>query len=79
MTPEKYMRLPYTYCLIWDEKSRTWAGKILEFPGCIAQGKTGPETLKSLYRVALSWIAAALDLGQTIPAAVASIPPKPKP
>jgi predicted RNase H-like HicB family nuclease len=66
MTPEEYMNRPYTYCLVYDSESKTWTGKIKEFPGCIAQGD-GWEIIFMLRRAALDWIAAALELGQEIP------------
>lgn len=66
MTPEEYMELPYTYCLLWDSESRTWSGKIKEFPGCFAQGD-GWEIVFKLRRAARDWIAAAQGLGQKIP------------
>lgn len=66
MTPEEYLRKPYTYCLTWDEESQTWAGKVLEFPGCFAQGDAWT-IIWNLKRAARDWIAAALDLGQEIP------------
>lgn len=67
MTPEEYLKRPYTYCLIWDEGSKTWTGTIKEFPGCITQTGIGEDALERLYWAALDWIAAALDLGQKIP------------
>jgi hypothetical protein len=27
MTPEEYIKRPYTYTLIWDEESQLWFGK----------------------------------------------------
>jgi predicted RNase H-like HicB family nuclease len=66
MTPEQYLELPYTYCLVWNQESKTWTGTIKELPGCIAQGYTA-EILDNLWYAALDWISAALDLGQKIP------------
>ncbi len=66
MTPEKYLKRPYTYCLVWDEESQTWFGKIKEFLGCFAQSDA-KDILRSLSLAAEDWIAAALELGQEIP------------
>lgn len=67
MTPEDYLKLPYTYILVWDEDTQTWAGKVKELPGCFAQGDSW-EIMWILRFAARDWIAAALDLGQEIPA-----------
>jgi predicted RNase H-like HicB family nuclease len=65
--PEEYLKRPYHYILVWDEESQTWAGKVKELPGCLAQGESWAFTMVRLRSAALDWIAAALDLGQEIP------------
>jgi predicted RNase H-like HicB family nuclease len=67
MTPEEHLKKPYTYCLVWDEESRTWTGTIKEFPGCITQQDRLLECLMGLRQAAKDWIAAAQNLGQEIP------------
>ena len=67
MTPEEYLKRPYTYCLVWDEETETYTGLIKEFPGCLSQGDSVLSTMVSLNDAALDWIAAAQDLGQAIP------------
>lgn len=67
------LRKPYTRALIPDEESGTVTARILEFPGCIAQGATAPEALERLEAAAESWIEAALEMGQEIPAPAAVI------
>ncbi len=67
LSPEEYLRLPYTRKIIPDEESGTYSAEIDEFPGCIAQGDTAKEAYEKLEEVAKSWIGAALDLGQEIP------------
>jgi len=67
LSPEEYLRLPYTRKIIPDEESGTYSAEIDEFPGCIAQGDTAKEAYEKLEEVAVSWIGAALDLGQEIP------------
>lgn len=67
LSPEEYLRLPYTRKIIPDEESGTYSAEIEEFPGCISQGDTAIEAYEKLEEVAVSWIEAALDLEQEIP------------
>ena len=64
---QEYRREPYARILIPDELGG-YSAEILEFPGCFAQGETADETMQALDRAAESWIKAALDQGQEIPA-----------
>lgn len=66
-SPEEYLKEPYTRLIIPDEESG-FTAQILEFPGCVAEGDTVEEAYAGLERAAASWIEAALDLGQDIPA-----------
>jgi antitoxin HicB len=66
-SPEEYLKKPYSRVVIPDEESNTYTAQILEFPGCITEGKTPQEAYERLEEVALSWIEAALDMGQDIP------------
>lgn len=65
MTPREYLKLPYSYCFVYD--NGTYIGYVLEFPGCITEGAGLEETWIALHGAAYSWIEAALDLGQEIP------------
>lgn len=67
MTPEEFLRRPYTRALIPDTESGTFAAMIPEFPGCISQGDSPQEAYARLHEAALAWIEAAQDLGQPIP------------
>ncbi len=67
MTPEEFLRRPYTRVLIPDTESGTFAAMIPEFPGCISQGDSPQEAYARLHEAALAWIEAAQDLGQPIP------------
>lgn len=67
MTPEEFLRRPYTRVLIPDTESGTFAAMIPEFPGCITQGDSPDEAYARLHEAALAWIEAAQDLGQSIP------------
>ena len=66
-SPSEYLKKPYSRVVIPDEESGTYTAQILEFPGCITEGKTPQEAYERLEDVALSWIEAALDMGQDIP------------
>jgi len=66
-SPNGYLKKPYLRVVIPDEESGTYTAQILEFPGCITEGKTPQEAYERLEDVALSWIEAALDMGQDIP------------
>ncbi|MBI2902124.1 MAG: type II toxin-antitoxin system HicB family antitoxin [Candidatus Methylomirabilis oxyfera] len=67
-TPEEYLKEPYSRILIPDERGTVFA-EILEFPGCVSQGKTVEEAFENLEEVAKSWIEAALHHRQEIPSA----------
>jgi antitoxin HicB len=62
-----YLKQPYTRIVVPDLETGTFTAQILEFPGCISEGKTIKEAYERLERIAESWIEAALSLGQTIP------------
>jgi len=64
---EEYLKQPYARILIPDEEGG-YSAEILEFPGCFAEGETADETMQALERAAESWIEAALEQGQEIPA-----------
>ena len=67
MKPEEYLTLPYSRVIIPDSETGTFTGKVLEFPGCVTEGDTISETYELLEDAALSWIEAALELGQEVP------------
>src|SRR5690242_4279621 len=64
---QEYSKRPYTRILI-PEAEGGYAAEILEFPGCYAYGETANEAMRNLESAAVSWIEAALDQGQHIPA-----------
>lgn len=67
MSPNQYLKKPYTRVIIPDADSETYTALIEEFPGCIAQGETVDIAYANLERAAESWIEAAVELGQSIP------------
>jgi predicted RNase H-like HicB family nuclease len=66
-TPSDYLREPYSRILVPAEEGG-FSAEVLEFPGCIAEGETAEETLQNLEAAARSWIEAAIEQGQEIPA-----------
>jgi predicted RNase H-like HicB family nuclease len=64
---EAILTRPYSRVLIPDSESGGFTARILEFPGCIAEGDSAEEALQNLEKAASGWIEAALDLGQEIP------------
>jgi len=61
-----YLRQPYKRVLI-PAPEGGFTARILEFPGCFAEGRTEREAYVNLERSAIDWIAAARDQGQDIP------------
>jgi predicted RNase H-like HicB family nuclease len=68
-TAKEYLKEPYSRVLV-PESDGTYSADILEFPGCFAEGRTLDEAYANLEKVAESWIEAALEQGQEIPAPV---------
>ncbi|MCX6000409.1 MAG: type II toxin-antitoxin system HicB family antitoxin [Chloroflexi bacterium] len=65
---EDYLCEPYARIVIPCKESGTYTAQVLEFPGCITEGDTIQEAYERLEEAAKSWIEAALDSGQEIPA-----------
>ena len=62
---EAILRKPYHRVIVPDDGEFT--GQIIEFPGCIAIGKSVAECATSLEEVALEWLDASLEQGHVIP------------
>lgn len=67
MTPEEYLRRPYHWVFVPLAEDGCVFGRIDEFPGCLTDADTMEEAFTSLRDAALSWLEAAIALGQTIP------------
>jgi predicted RNase H-like HicB family nuclease len=65
--PEEILKQPYARVLIPNEND-VFSAEILEFPGCFAQGDTPNEAIDNLENAAVSWIVAAQEHEQDIPA-----------
>jgi predicted RNase H-like HicB family nuclease len=57
----------YTRLITPDEESGTFTARLVEFPGCFAQGESAAEAYERLEAAAESWIEAALEMQQEIP------------
>jgi len=68
--PTEILRAPYSRVVLPDAETGTFTARILEFPGCVAQGRSVEEAYGRLEDAARAWLEAALDLGQSIPSPV---------
>lgn len=66
MTPADFLKKPYARILLPDVEAGGYTAKILEFPGCVAEGATAEEATRNLEAAAESWLIAALDTGYPI-------------
>jgi antitoxin HicB len=66
MDTAELLKKPYARMVLPDTDG-TFTAEIVEFPGCIASGRTPAEALATLEEVAVDWVAAALEQGQEIP------------
>lgn len=65
-TAADVLRQPYKRTVVPQEDG-TFLAEMVEFPGCIAIGESYGEALESLEEVAIDWVEAALEMGQSIP------------
>lgn len=66
VAPAEILRKPYQRVLIPNEEG-PFTAKILEFPGCIAEGPTPGEAYEKLERVAESWLLSLIERKIPIP------------
>ena len=66
---EYYMALPYTSILepVNDESGSYYVGRIMEFDGCMADGDSKEEALRSLQDAMELWIETKLAIGFEVP------------
>ena len=60
------LRNPYSRLLV-GEKDGGFSARIIEFPGCFAQGRSAAEAAANLEVAAESWVEATLEDGCDIP------------
>lgn len=66
MEPLEILKRPYARVLTPDPDGQ-YTAEIMEFPGCVTYGATAEEALRRLDEVALEWLAASIEQGQSIP------------
>lgn len=66
MTPEEFLRQPYTRILTQEDEG-VWFARILEFDGCCEMGDTPDEAARKLEEVAAEWIEVCQSQGLEIP------------
>jgi predicted RNase H-like HicB family nuclease len=66
MEPQEILKRAYARVLT-PEPDGQYTAEVMEFPGCVAYGNTAPEALAKLDEVALEWLAASIEQGQSIP------------
>lgn len=64
-TVDEYMAMPYRVIIL--EEKNWFNASVLEFPGCLAYGKTEKQARRRIKRVMRSWLEAVIDAGQTVP------------
>lgn len=65
-TVDDYLKLPYTVRVTADPTGG-YVAAVEELPGCISQGETWDEIHEMIHDAMESWIAGALDDGETVP------------
>jgi len=61
-----YLKRPYGR-VVTPETDGSYRAEIIEFPGCITLGESGPEALCKLETTAIHWLEAAIKQGQRVP------------
>jgi predicted RNase H-like HicB family nuclease len=64
---EEYLQRNYKRVLVPDPNGHGFTARLLEFPGCFADGQTAEEAYANLESAAAEWIEAASSQGQPIP------------
>jgi antitoxin HicB len=62
----EYLSKPYTRELIRNEDG-TWFARVMEFQGCMSEGKTEKEALKNLNDAMRGWLEVAIEDREAIP------------
>ena len=69
-TLDDYLGLPYTIELVRDEDDEGNSGyvaEVKELPGCLSQGATPEEAIRSIFDAMEGWLSVALEDGRSIP------------
>lgn len=66
MEPAEILKKSYARVVV-PESDGSYTAEILEFPGCVASAESAAEALSAVEEVALDWLAATIEQGQSIP------------
>ena len=58
----------YEVIVYWSEEDEAYIAEVPELPGCVADGATYEEALKSVQMIISEWIETARASGREIPA-----------
>jgi predicted RNase H-like HicB family nuclease len=61
------MKHKYSVHIVWSEDDKAYLARVLELPGCMADGASHEEVLKNLDTVIDEWIETAKELKREIP------------
>jgi predicted RNase H-like HicB family nuclease len=56
--------------VVWSEEDAAFLARVLDLPGCMADGSTPQEALENAHAVAEEWVKTAKELGRKIPRAM---------
>jgi predicted RNase H-like HicB family nuclease len=57
----------YEVIIYWSEADKAFIAEVPELPGCLADGKSKAQALRSVERVAKEWVDTAKSLGREVP------------
>lgn len=57
----------YEVIIYWSDADGAFIAEVPELPGCMADGKTKPEALANVERIAEEWIETARSRGRKVP------------
>jgi predicted RNase H-like HicB family nuclease len=57
----------YGVMVVWSEEDKSYLARVLELPGCVADGETREEAVENAAVVIQDWIDTAKELGRKVP------------
>ncbi len=67
---DRYLEMPYHIVLVRDEDEEgdvEYVAQVQELKGCISQGETPDDAVRSVHDAMVGWITVALEDGEAIP------------
>lgn len=59
--------LKYEVIIYWSNADNRFIAEMPELPGCMADGESPEEALRSIQQIASEWIETARELGRPVP------------